>query len=61
MTCDVGTPTRVFIGLTLALAMVVAWPGENRQTVWAQEDQNELFFRVTDATSGALAARGRRG
>lgn len=54
MTCDVRTPTRVFIGLTLALAMVVAWPGENRQTVWAQEDQNELFFRVTDATSGAL-------
>ena len=54
MTCDVGTPTRVFIGLTLALAMVVAWPGENRQTVWAQEDLNELFFRVTDATSGAL-------
>ena len=54
MTCDVGTPTRVFIGFTLALAMVVAWPGESRQTVWAQEVQNELFFRVTDATSGAL-------
>ncbi len=55
MTCDVGAPMRVFIGLTLALAVVAAGPGEageERRAARAQQGQGELFFLVEDA-SGA--------
>ena len=44
MTCDTETPTRVFIGL--ALAVVVAWPG----AAWAQEGELQFFFSVRDAS-----------
>ena len=52
MTSDTGTPTRIVIGLTLALALVAVagWPGEDRRTVWAQEGELQFFFSVRDAT-----------
>lgn len=54
MTCDAGTPTRVFIGFTLTLAVVLAWPGEDRRTVWAQQGDPQFFFSIRDDTTGAL-------
>lgn len=52
MTCNPRTPARICIGLTLALAMVMAWPGNGR-TVSAQQDEQMYFFRVRDAATGA--------
>ena len=50
MSCDVGAPKRVFIGLTLALAVVAAGPSEERQAARAQQGQGELFFLIQDAS-----------
>ena len=52
MTCNPRTPARICIGLTLALAMVVVWPGNGR-TVSAQQDEQVFYFRVRDAATGA--------
>ena len=52
MTCNARTLARICIGLTLALAMVVVWPGNGR-TVSAQQDEQVFYFRVRDTATGA--------
>ncbi len=54
MTCDVGAPMRVFIGLTLALAVVAAGPGEERRAARAQQDELALFFQAKDANGAPV-------
>ena len=53
MTNEIGTPTRGFIGLLMTLAVSVAWPGENRRAVWAQEDEQTIFVRLLDSATEA--------
>ncbi len=50
MTNDIETPTRGVIGLIMALAVLVAWPGE---AVWAQEDEQAIFVRLLDSETGS--------
>ena len=37
----------------MTLAVSVAWPGENRRAVWAQEDEQTIFVRLLDSATEA--------